>query len=169
LRGINVGGNNQLPMATLAKIFADAGCDEVRTYIQSGNVVFRASAASAKRLPAVIAKAIHTQVGFHSPVIVRTGTELAAAARQNPFPSTEGVHVAFLADLPVPAAVKALNPQRSEGDSFAVRGREIYLHLPNGAGRSKLTNAYFDSKLSTVSTVRNWNTLLKLIELTRAG
>jgi uncharacterized protein (DUF1697 family) len=75
------------------------------------------------------------------------------------------LHVAILADAPAAAKVKALDPDRSPPDAFAVRGREIYLQCPNGYGRTKLTNAYFDSKLATTSTVRNWRTVLKLVEL----
>jgi uncharacterized protein (DUF1697 family) len=168
LRGVNVGGKNKLPMASLAKLFAAAGCTDIVTFIQSGNVVFTASAAIAKRLPEILADAIEGAHGFRSPVILRTASELVAAERANPFPGTEGVSIAFLADRPTPAAVKALDPQRSPPDRFVVRSREIYLHLPNGIGKTKLTNAYFDRALATVSTVRNWNTLTKLIALAKA-
>ena len=168
LRGVNVGGKNKLPMASLAKLFAAAGCTDVVTFIQSGNVVFSASAAIAKRLPDALAEAIEGAHGFRSPVILRTAGELVAAERANPFPGTEAVHIAFLADAPTPAAVKSLDPKRSPPDRFVVRGREIYLHLPNGGGQTKLTNAYFDRTLDTVSTIRNWNTLTKLIALAAA-
>ena len=92
-----------------------------------------------------------------------------AVLRNNPFLASgaaeETLHVLFLADLPGPDLVGKLDPHRSPPDVFAVRGREVYLHLPNGAGRSKFTNDYFDSKLATTSTGRNWHTVSKLFEL----
>jgi uncharacterized protein (DUF1697 family) len=172
LRGLNVGGKNKLPMKDLAALFASAGCHEVQTYIQSGNVVFGASAALAKKLPALVSAAISKAHGFQAPVVLRTAEELRAAARGNPFLKTgaalDTLHVAFLADAPTAAAISALDPKRSAGDDFAVRGREVYLRLPNGVARTKLTNAYFDKTLGTVSTLRNWRTLLELIALTEA-
>ena len=94
---------------------------------------------------------------------------MAQVAAGNPFLrrkcDPKWLHVVFLADTPAQAAVAALNPQRSPGDEFVVRGGEIYLHLPNGAARSKLTNQYFDSTLKTVSSGRNWNTVTTLLEM----
>jgi uncharacterized protein (DUF1697 family) len=170
LRGINLGGKNRLPMKDLAKMFTEAGCLSVTTYIQSGNVVFEAAAPLARRIPALIEKAIAESFGYQVPVMTRTGAELARIVRGNPFlrsgadPRT--LHVAFLGAAPAAARVKALEPGRSPPDAFAVRGREIYLHCPNGFARTRLTNAYFDSKLGTTSTVRNWNTVETLLDRT---
>jgi uncharacterized protein (DUF1697 family) len=171
LRGINVGGKNLLPMARLARRFEAIGCQAVRTYIQSGNVIFAASAALARRVPETISQAIRAEAGLEVPVIVRTAHELAEVARAHPFrkanvePKT--LHIAFLADTPTAAQLAALDPDRSPPDEFVVRGREIYLHLPNGVARTRLTNAYFDSKLDTVSTLRGVATVDKLVELCR--
>jgi uncharacterized protein (DUF1697 family) len=163
LRGINVGGRNLLPMKELAALVADAGGRNVRTYIQSGNVLFDAGAAVAARMAAIVRKAIAKEFGFDVPIVLRTAEELARVVKSNPFPKeTEALHVAFLADRP---AVEALDPTRSPGDRFVVRGREVYLHLPNGVARTKLSSAYLDSKLATVCTIRNWKTVLKLLEL----
>ena len=94
---------------------------------------------------------------------------MAQAVRDNPFLKAglpqQMLHVYFLADMPSSDAVKSLDPQRSAPDAFHISGREIYLHLPNGMARTKLTNAYFDSKLKTVCTARNWATVLKLLEM----
>jgi uncharacterized protein (DUF1697 family) len=170
LRAVNVGGKNKLPMKDLAEMFADAGCADVVTYIQSGNVVFRATEACAARVPAAIAKAVGDRLGFRAPVVMRTAGELRGVARGNPFlragAEPESLHVMFLADRPSPARVATLDPRRSPPDEFVVVGREIYLRCPNGVGRSKLTNAYFDSKLATTSTMRNWRTVVKLVEMT---
>lgn len=168
LRGINLGAR-RLPMRDLESLFTAAGCRSVATYIQSGNVVFEASPALAKRVPALIESAISDRFEFQAPVVTRTGQELRAIVRGNPFlkrgAGIETLHVAFLWERPAAGDVKALDPDRSPPDAFVVRGREIYLHCPNGYGRSKLTNAYFDSKLGTTSTVRNWKTLLALLDL----
>ena len=169
LRGINVGGKNRLPMKDLAAMFADAGCNDVRTYIQSGNVLFRADPKVAEEIPALISAAIQRQFGYEIPVVTRGATDLEAVMQANPFvqagAETDTLHVVFLADPPDAERVDALDPDRSPPDEFALRGREIYLHCPDGMARSKLTNAYFDSRLSTVSTMRNWKTVRKLIEL----
>ena len=169
LRGINVGGKNLLPMKDLACLFADAGCADVRTYIQSGNVLFRVNPAKAGGLPGQIAKGIADRFGYRTPVLLRTVEELGATIRNNPFLAAGApeswLHVLFLASQPDALRVAALDPDRSPPDAYAVRGREIYLQCPNGAGNSKLTNAWFDSKLATISTGRNWRTAIKLFEL----
>jgi uncharacterized protein (DUF1697 family) len=104
-------------------------------------------------------------------VVLRTAEQLAAAVRDNPLSGIppEMLYLYFLAGQPDAARVAQLDPNRSKPDAFIVRGREIYLHLPNGAGRTKLTNAYFDAKLAVISTARNWRTVLKLLELMGGG
>ncbi len=105
-------------------------------------------------------------------MVLRTADEFRQVAVSNPFLKSDAdansLHVGFLVDLPAPRDVAALAPKRSPGDSFKVCGREVYLCLPNGMARTKLTNAFFDSKLATTSTFRNWRTVLKLVEMTRA-
>lgn len=158
-------------MKDLAALFTDAGCGNVSTYIQSGNVVFTADAKCAKGLAQEISKQIEKGFGIRVPVILRSAEELHHAAANNPFlkrgTDVSTLHVYFLADVPAAGSATALDPDRSPGDSFKVRGGEIYLHLPNGMARTKLSNAYFDSKLVTISTDRNWRTVLKLVELAR--
>src|SRR3990172_4148776 len=104
LRGIDVGGKNRLPMKDLVAVFGRAGCRDVRTYIQSGNVVFRADRALAPRIPVAIAQAIADRFGLRVPVVTRTAVELCAVARGNPFLKPDAdpgaLHVAFLADRP---------------------------------------------------------------------
>jgi uncharacterized protein (DUF1697 family) len=169
LRGVNVGGNNLLPVKDMARLFTEAGCANVRTYIQSGNVIFRAPRAQAERLPAQISKRIERQFGHRTPVLLRSGEELGETIRNNPFlqaGATENcLHVMFLATEPEAGRVLSLEPDRSPPDRFCVRGREIYVHCPNGAANTKLTNAWFDSRLATITTGRNWRTVLKLYEL----
>lgn len=165
LRGINVGGKAKLPMKELSAIFTAAGARNVATYIQSGNVLFASDA------PELLVETVTAEIarvyGYPGRIVLRSSVELLAAYQSNPFAGVplETLHVYFLADQPTAASVQALDPNRSPGDSFVVRGREIYLQLPQGMARTKLSNVYFDSKLNTVSTARNWNTVTRLLEL----
>lgn len=169
LRGVNVSGKNKLPMAELARMFEDAGCRNVETYIQSGNVVFWASATRAGRIPSLVREAISERFGYHVPVVIRSAASLASMARTNPFVAEgadhETLHVAFLASTPTPSQLASLDPDRSPPDRFAARGAEIYLCCPNGLGRSKLTTTYFDAKLDTTTTIRNWRTVTRLLQM----
>jgi uncharacterized protein (DUF1697 family) len=171
LRGINVGGKNKILMKDLSAMFVEAGCKNVRTFIQSGNVLFDASAKLSARVPGLIAGHIADSLGFQTPVVVRSMAALEDAVANNPFlklgAAEDSLHVMFLAANPDPSKVLTLDPNRSPGDEYILRGGEIYLRLPNGVADSKLTNAYFDSKLSTTSTGRNWRTVTKLLELMR--
>ena len=170
LRGINVGGKNMLPMKDLVGMFVAVGCEDVTTYIQSGNVVFSAQAKIVAGLGSLISKRVEEQFGLRVPVVLRTATELKKVIRSNPFLQVGTadeliLHVAFLADKPGAGLVAGLDAGRSTPDEFVVVGREIYMQLVKGVAGTKLTNAYFDSKLKTVSTMRNWRTVLKLAEL----
>ncbi|MBK8097156.1 MAG: DUF1697 domain-containing protein [Planctomycetes bacterium] len=168
LRGINVGGKNKLPMADLTAICTGVGCTGVKTFIQSGNVVFD-HAGSPTTIARDLASAIADRSGLHVPVIVVTQKQLAAVIADNPFLANgtdpDTLHVAFLADPPSKAAVARLDPKRSPGDAFAVGKQVMWLHLPNGVARTKLTNAWLDATLATTSTIRNWRTVLQLAEM----
>ncbi len=169
LRGVNVGGNNKLPMKDLADMFVATGCGDVRTFIQSGNVMFRADAGAAEQLAGLITAKIAERFGFRTPIVLRTSEQMRDVVVSNPF-LTQGapedwLHVMFLADRPNQLRVDALDPNRSPTGAFVVRGPDVYLQLPRGVAEGKLTNAYFDSKLATVSTVRNWRTVTKLLGL----
>ena len=169
LRAVNVGGKNRLPMTVVAEIFSDAGAVDVQTYIQSDNVVFRATPGIAELLPSVVTAAIMENFGFSVPVIVRSAAEFRRLARDNPFlgdgVDTTKLHVTFLSDRPDAARAEALDPGPASTDKLAVQGHEVYLHCPNGMGRSRLTTAYLDAKLATTSTIRNWKTVLKLVDM----
>jgi len=173
LRGINVGGKHRLPMKVLAALFADAGCDHVRTYIQSGNVVYRARPLVATGVAEQVAGAIERRFGFRAPVVCRTGAELREVVNANPF-ATAGadpktLYVAFLAHTPASNGVVTLDRDRSPPrpcpDEAVVIGAQVYLHLPNGAARTRFTNAYLDARLATTSTVRGWRTVLRLVDM----
>ena len=166
LRGINVGGKNKLPMKELAAIFEKRGCGRVRTFIQSGNVIFTAAPKIVERLSTAVAGDIQARFGYRTPVILRTAKQLRDAVAANPFPGREeNLYVMFLQDRPDQQQIGALDPHRSLPDRFEVRGAEIYLHVISHLARTKLTNAWFDSRLETVSTLRNWRTVMKLLEM----
>ena len=169
LRGVNVGGKNKIAMKNLAALFSDAKCRHVETYIQSGNVVFSADAKTAAKAASAICSAIQAQFGFQTQIVLRSQTEMERIRNANPYLKEDipldTLYVAFLADSPAADRVALLDPNRSPPDQFTVSGREIYMHLLNHAAKTKLTNAYFDSKLKTVGTARNWRTVQKLVEL----
>lgn len=169
LRGLNVGGNNRITMVALKGAFEAAGCLEVCTFIQSGNVIFEAPTAVLARVAARVSKALEDDFDIRSCVILRSHSQLAKLVTSNPYLEVgappEQLHVAFLEETPTKASVALLDPKRSESDSFEVRGAEMFLHTPKGLGRSKLTAAWVDSKLKTTSTFRNWKTVLELARL----
>ena len=173
LRGINVGGKNKLPMSALVELFAEAGCKDLQTYIQSGNVIFNAPAKAVATMAERVTAKIAERFAYRTPVILRTVEQLRDATLHNRFleagAAPETLYVMFLADTPASASVQKLDPDRSPPDAFHVRGQEIYLHLPVSVANSKLTNAYFDTKLSTIGTSRNWRTVTRLLELMESG
>jgi uncharacterized protein (DUF1697 family) len=160
-------------MAELRALVASLGLEDVRTLVQSGNVVFRGTAVAAHDVAERIERRIAEVFGLDVAVLVRTPVELAEIAASNPFLPGETelskLHVAFLDRVPGADAVARLDARRSPPDAFSVRGREIFLHYPSGAGRSKLTLDYFERRLAVRGTARNWNTLTKLLAMTGDG
>jgi uncharacterized protein (DUF1697 family) len=168
LRGINVGGN-PLKMDRLRALFSSLGFKNVRTFIQSGNVIFD-TAKSPSKCSAEIEKKLAGETRLPITVILRTATELKSAIAANPFlkhpkidPSK--LHVTFLA-APVPRDILKKSGTLTSGpDELRVIGKEAYVHCPNGYGRTKLHNTALEKLLSTKATTRNWNTVNKLYEL----
>ena len=169
LRGINVGGKNRLSMGDLARMFEDAGCLSVRTYIQSGNVIFVSTPSGSRRARETVAATVFDTMGTDVPIILRSVNELTQVVAENPFlsnsQSLRTLHVGFLADPPPSSLVSCLDPNRSPPDAFAVSGSEIYLHLPNGMARTRFTTAYLERTLATRGTFRNWRTVLSLLRI----
>jgi uncharacterized protein (DUF1697 family) len=161
-----VGGKNKLPMGDLRALFTSVGYADVATYVQSGNVVFTASAAVDSQ---AIESAIATRLGIVTTVILRSANELRRVVAANPFPAADPshLHVGFMARPPAGDAAKRLDAASFRPEQFALVGREIYYHLPNGMGRAKLPPV-LDRQLKVPTTVRNWNTVNKLIELAEA-
>jgi uncharacterized protein (DUF1697 family) len=173
LRGINLLGHRRISMPALEAIFTSSGAKNVRSYIQSGNVVFEAPAGSLKRIAAHVEKEVNRGHGFQCIFTTRSADEMAAVVAGNPFKKKvcdgKTLHVVFLADAPSGEKIALLDPNRSPGDEFRVVGREVYLYLPNGIARTKLSNQWLDSKLKTMSTVRNWNTVNNLAEMMKVA
>ena len=167
LRGINVGGKNVLPMRELTRICAEWGGQNIRTYLQSGNVALDLVPAQAPKLADAVQRQLAAQFGLNVPIVTRNRLEVLDVLAHNPWPDCDPalLSVAFLAHAPTAAQIARLEPNRSPPDQFHVDGRAVYLHTPNGLGRTKLTNAWLDAKLTTISTVRNWRTIGALAEL----
>ena len=171
LRGINVGGNRKVPMADLRTLLEDAGAENVTTYVQSGYAVLT-STASAASLRTTIEGKLQERFGFHVDVMVRSIAELKKVIAANPYGDAASdptkVHVVFLNDKPKAADVAAIDQAAFAPDELTARGREIYLCLPNGAGRSKLAGV-LERKIKVPATARNWRTVTTLLELAEAA
>ena len=169
IRGINVGSNRKVPMADLRALCEEAGCTEVRTYIQSGNVVLDTSLSDAK-LASAVAGGIEARCGFRPSVMVRRPADLGRLVESEPFgpDASADVHVGFLSDEPTAAARARVRDVDIAPERFEVRGAELLLHLPNGMGRSKFGQVPFAKLLDVDITVRNWRTVTKLHEMATA-
>lgn len=171
LRGINVGGNKRVPMAELRLLCEGLGWADVRTHVQSGNVVFAAGGAAAK-LAAGLSRAIEARFGFVVPVLVRSAADWRALATKPGFADAAAerpnlLHVACVAG-PVPKEVVAgLAPYCKAGERVAVaaKGAALWIDFPDGVARSKLTPAVLDRVCGAVVTARNWNTVQAIAEL----
>jgi uncharacterized protein (DUF1697 family) len=170
LRGINVGGHRRIKMDRLRKSFETLGFEQVKTYIQSGNVVFN----SAKPSPAGLSKRIEESIlrdfGHSVLVISRTLDEMGKTIESNPFPKKRGIdqaklHVMFLPEIPVPSDLKQLEELTTAPDQSRCLGKEIYLYLPNGIAESSLANNPLERRLLKRATMRNWRTVSNLYQM----
>jgi uncharacterized protein (DUF1697 family) len=175
LRAVNLAGYGKLPMADFRKLLESLGFKRVETYIQSGNAVFEASG-SADKVRAAIAAGLEKMMGSPVGVMIRTHDDLSRVVAGNPFAAEAAadgarVHVAFLAGPAGAGAAAALNqivekyPARR--DRFHLAGDHIYLHLPEGAAETKFSGRTLDKAIGVQGTGRNWNTVLKLHELSK--
>jgi uncharacterized protein (DUF1697 family) len=168
LRGINVGGNNPLPMKELSALLTGMGLRDVQTYIQSGNVVFRCELKNKATLAAKITAAIKGQHGFAPHVLLLETAELKKAMAGNPYPVAEpnpkSLHLFFLDEAPQHPDLKALDAFKTDSERYELVGKVFYLHAPDGVGNSKLA-ARAENLLGVAATARNWNTVCKLAEM----
>ena len=172
VRGINVGGKNLLPMRDLVSNLETLGAEQVRTYIQSGNAVFRHDSRSPTKLAKTIGAAIRGSHGFEPRVLVLHVHDLERAIAANPFPEAEdepkSLHLFFLASVPQAPDLEALQEIAGPDERFRLVGRVFYLHAPHGIGRSKLA-ARAEKALGVRATGRNWRTIGKIAELIGTG
>lgn len=168
LRGINVGGKHSLSMKELVGIFEGLGAEAVKTYIQSGNVVFQSPGTDTRALASELAAAIGKQKGFEPRVMVLTLDAFDKAMADNPFPEAEAdprsLHLGFLESVPPAPKLDELEALRKENERFRLIGSVFYLHAPDGIGRSKLAEKS-ERLLGVAMTDRNWRTVSKLREL----
>jgi uncharacterized protein (DUF1697 family) len=170
LRGINVGGHKRIKMEQLRASFETLGFEQVKTYIQSGNAVFKAGKASTSKLSKIIEEKILSEFGFPVSVILRGSDEIVKAIEGNPFLKERGIdpgklHVTFLSAAPAPAALKKLADLVAVPDKFCCLDREIYFYLPNGVSQSVLMKSPVDRVLAVVTTTRNWKTVNSLHQM----
>lgn len=167
LRGVNI-GKRRVAMADLRAGLASAGCTDVQTYVQSGNVVLNPPAGWANVCDE-LAAAVTTIAGFAIDVVVRTRDDLHDVIRRNPYPEAGGtqLHVVFFAGRPRPDPLSDLDMSSFHPEHATLSDRELYLHLPDGMGRSALATALErgSRRSSTVATTRNWNTVQRLVAM----
>jgi uncharacterized protein (DUF1697 family) len=173
LRGVNLAGKRKVAMADLCAVLEGMGYEDVRSLLQSGNVVFRCTSKSTAHLERKLEQAIETELGLKTDVHVRTATEWESVVAHNPFVAearSDPSHllVLFMKDAPAARAVAALEGAIVGRERVGVGGRQAYLVYPDGVGRSKLTTALLDKHLGGRGTARNWNTVVKMATLTSA-
>jgi uncharacterized protein (DUF1697 family) len=166
LRGVNVAGKRKVPMSDLRSLFETLGHTDVRTYIQSGNVVFTTKAGTPTRIRSTIEKTLERDFGYDVTVLLRTTAEMAAIVKRNPYGSD--AYVTFLEGAADKKRVAAIDPAPFAPDEFTVKGHEVFLRCPNGYGKTQINNTFFERKLATKATTRNWKTVTTLLDWTNA-
>ena len=167
LRGINVGGQKMMRMETLRNIYEELGFNSVRTYVQSGNVVFESTEHDQQELNKLIEAHIELTCGYSTQVFIRKADELQRILAGNPFLNDRNedpskLHVTFLYQSPSETALSKLTTPSNTADEFKPEGQAIYLFCPKGYGKTKLSNGFFERKLGMPVTTRNWNTVNNL-------
>ncbi len=168
LRGINVGGKRKILMADLKELYSELGFTNCISYIQSGNVIFDYSDSRNSELAILIQNAITVKYGFEVPVIVRKQNEWEQSVQTNPYTDThekESLCLTFLDATPKVELTKAINELNFEPDRFQIIDKDVFIYCPGPYHKTKLSNQFFESKLKVKATTRNWNTVLKLLEL----
>lgn len=168
LRGINVGGKRKIRMRDLKSLCENLGWKDVETYIQSGNLIFSSDDQNSE-LEETLELEIQKFYGFDVPVIVRNSKELQTSIANNPFIDTGGeinqLHLTFLKDRPIDEKVEQIWIHSYAPDKFKIVGKDVFIFCAGKYHKSKLTNNFFERKLNTGATTRNWKTVLKLAEM----
>lgn len=170
LRGINVSGKNLIKMNALKEMYDEMGFHHVTTFIQSGNVVFQCAETDPAELEQSISEEITKRFTLHVPVLVREYSELKTILEENPFFGKENgsldfLHITLLSELPQPHLIQKIDHLSYLPDEFVIKERAVYLKCPNGYGRTKLNNNFFENKLKVNATTRNLKTLTELLKI----
>lgn len=170
LRGINVSGQKMIKMAALTELFSTLKFTNVKTYIQSGNVVFQDKGKDVTALEKKITKGIKDTFGFDVPVLVLNADTLPSILKNNPYlkkknTDIEKVYLTFFNGNYDQNVLDILAAGDYKGDEFSIKDQVIYLHLPNNYGNTKLNNNFFESKLKITATTRNWKTMNELLKI----
>ena len=173
LRAVNVGGHGKVAMSDLRGLLGELGFADVRSLLQTGNLVFRGESKAGSEYEQLLEREAGRRLELRTDFLVRTADEWAAVVDGNPFPEVaerdpSHLLVVFLKEAPDKKSVEALRAAVKGRESVSVEGREAYISYPDGIGRSRLTSALIESKLGTRGTGRNWNTVLKLAALVQA-
>jgi uncharacterized protein (DUF1697 family) len=169
LRGINVSGQKKVKMLDLKALYESLGFNDVTTYLQSGNVVFQSDVPLAE-LPTMIVQGVEETFGFSTDILVRTIDDWRTLIERNPFGEDSRVdrsklYFTLLAETPPQSSINALNEIETGPDHYHLDGQTIYLHCPNGYGRTKISNNFWERKLKVRATTRNWKTVNQLLVL----
>lgn len=167
LRGINVSGQKKIKMVNLKNLYESLGFENVQTYIQSGNVVFEHKETTATALQKIIFDAIQKHYGFEVPNLVLSPTEIETALKKNPFKDIDKMYFTFLEETPSKENIEKLYTYSFDEEYYELIDKVIYFHCPNGAGKAKMSNNFFENKLKVMATSRNLNTTKKLLEMAK--
>jgi len=167
LRGINVGGHRRVPMAELRELLSNSGFRNVKTYIQSGNVILESTKDSSQNIEDIIHKAIIAHYGFEVSIVVRTREELQTVFDNCPFSEEKkkSCYFVVLHNIPDEELVKTASEKVYEGEEYVIINDCIYFYSAKGYGQVKFNMNFFERKLKTSSTSRNYNTMVKLLYL----
>jgi len=167
LRGINVSGQKKIRMADLRSLYESLGLINVRSYLQSGNVIFDSEEENVEKLKDAIEAQIESTFGFSVPVLIQTSEDFQRAIKEHPFAEEEAIRVlvTFLYESPEKSKLEELSQHEDKVDKFAIGEQEIFLFCPDGYGRTKLSNNFFEKKLGVIATTRNWKSVNALYEM----
>lgn len=170
LRGINVSGQKIIKMDALCNAYKDLGFENVKTYIQSGNVIFQSDKSNQNEIGRIISKKIETQFGFEVPILIMNIQELKEIIRNNPFLNDKSMdisqlYVTFLSSKPELDKFEVIKNGKYNGEQIEMINKAIYLFCPNGYGKTKLSNTFLENKLKVTATTRNWKTTLELLSI----
>lgn len=169
LRGINVSGQRIIAMKDLKALLIKAGYEDVMTYIQSGNIVFKSGETNKKTLAKDIGEVIEKHYGFAVPLLILTGEEVEKIIKKNPYNDGKKditkLHTTFLDTMPEKKLLETTRDEKFQSDEFYIDNTIIYLYCPDGYGMTKFSTMFFERKLGVTATTRNWKTLLELEKL----